>query len=279
MNSSEKVENKITRRKFVKETVFSGAAALAIGAGGVALPMSAKANQKRDTKDLEARLAALENEVKILKDVEEIKRLQRAYGYYLEHWMYEDIIDLFSDDPGVVLMLGSGTYLGKNGVRRYFSALKEAYDNPEFLHQVMQLSGIVDIEPNGNTAKGRWYGFGALAIPERQGVRQMYMSGTYTCEYIKDDGKWSIWKLVWSPLYMAHIRDGWVKPERLSSTGPFNQLNVTNVSKLQPDKPSRNMKLKYPSGYIRPFHFKHPVTGEATRERVHNKDLGIQEES
>jgi hypothetical protein len=46
MNSSGKVERKITRREFVKETTFGGAAVLAIGAGGVVLPMSVKANQR-----------------------------------------------------------------------------------------------------------------------------------------------------------------------------------------------------------------------------------------
>jgi 2-polyprenyl-6-methoxyphenol hydroxylase-like FAD-dependent oxidoreductase len=47
MNWSGKVERKITRREFVKKTTFRGAAALAIGSGGVALSMSAKANQPK----------------------------------------------------------------------------------------------------------------------------------------------------------------------------------------------------------------------------------------
>lgn len=46
MNSSGRKERKITRREFVKETAFSGAAALVIGAGGVALPAFANPNQK-----------------------------------------------------------------------------------------------------------------------------------------------------------------------------------------------------------------------------------------
>jgi len=46
--------------------------------------------------ELEAKVKAMENELQRLKDIDEIKCLQRAYGYYLEHWMAEDVIDLFS---------------------------------------------------------------------------------------------------------------------------------------------------------------------------------------
>ena len=47
MNSSKKGNRKITRREFVKETALKGGAALAIGAGSVALPISAMAKQSR----------------------------------------------------------------------------------------------------------------------------------------------------------------------------------------------------------------------------------------
>ena len=45
MNSSRNGNRKITRREFVKEAALKGGAALAIGAGSAALPMSAMANQ------------------------------------------------------------------------------------------------------------------------------------------------------------------------------------------------------------------------------------------
>jgi hypothetical protein len=107
--------------------------------------------------ELEARLKILEKQVRTLQDIEEIKTLQKAYGYYIEHWMSKEIIGLFSDGPDVTLTLAAGTYLGKKGVIKYFERMKDP--SPEFLHQVMQLSGIVSVDPGGNTAKGRWYGF------------------------------------------------------------------------------------------------------------------------
>jgi nitrous oxide reductase len=42
MKLSKEVKNGITRRKFVKNTAIKGTAAVAIGAGGMAIPVSAQ---------------------------------------------------------------------------------------------------------------------------------------------------------------------------------------------------------------------------------------------
>jgi hypothetical protein len=55
--------------------------------------------------ELEAKVKTLENKIRTLEDIEEIKKLQRAYGYYLEHWMAEDIIDCFADGPDTSLLV------------------------------------------------------------------------------------------------------------------------------------------------------------------------------
>ena len=39
--------------------------------------------------------------------------------------------------------------------------------------------------------------------------------------------------------------------------------------------PSFDVATEYPSGYIVPFHFKHPVTGNETSEKKRNKALGL----
>ena len=45
MKLSKEVENGITRRKFFQNTAMKGAAAFAVGAGGLALPLSAQSNK------------------------------------------------------------------------------------------------------------------------------------------------------------------------------------------------------------------------------------------
>jgi hypothetical protein len=219
-------------------------------------------------KDVETRLKELERKVATLEDLQAIMKLQRTYGFYLEHWMYDDIIDLFSDRDDTQLNIVVGIYLGKEGIKRYFSGEKARFTDPELLHQIMQLSGVVDVAADGKTAAGRWFGFGAVALPTSKGVVQNLTAGIYTVEYVKEDGKWKIWKIMWNPELMADTREGWIKKERLAQPGAAPRKPP------RPDKP-RDIDSKYPSGYIPPFHYKHPVTGKPTTERKHNKMLKI----
>jgi hypothetical protein len=210
-----------------------------------------------DIKALKVQVNELKAEVEKLKDLEAINRLQKTYGYYLEHWMYEDIIELFSDSPATLLNLTLGIFHGKKGIIKYFSGMNEMTQLPEFLHQIMQLAGVVDIAKDGKTAKGRWYGFGAVVMPRRNGYFQDLASGIYTCEYIKENGTWKILKLMWNPIYdgsgLNLIKD---KPSVAMSRE--NSL-VTHPLKF--DEP-RNIHTNYPTGYIVPFHYNHPVTGK-----------------
>jgi hypothetical protein len=222
-------------------------------------------------KDLETRIQALEEtiksqalEIRTLKDIEEINRVQRAYGYYLEHWMTQEIVDLFADNPETSVTLAPGTWLGKDGVQRYFDHNKP--DN-EFLHQVMQVNGIVDVNPDGKTAKGRWYGFGAVSLPQGKGIRQSFISGIYTATYIKEKGIWKFLKLQFDMLYSARQNPGWVSPERTAAADP----NV-RVEMVVADVP-RTYTAYYPSGYIVPFHYNHPVTRKKTAENAWNASL------
>jgi hypothetical protein len=222
-----------------------------------------------DTREMEARIKELESQVRNLKDIEEIQRLQRAYGYYLEHWMNDEIIDLFSDSGDLVL---NGAEGGKDDLRKFFKSMKDLSRNPEYLHQAMQLSGVVDVNPDGKTASGRWYGFGAVALPAGKGVRPMALNGIYTVEYVKEGGKWKIKKMKFHPISLAAPTEGWVKKERIAAVTPIKRPKTA-----APRKPLDNQAL-YPSGYIVPFHFKHPVTGRKTGEAKYNASMKLKRE-
>ena len=213
-------------------------------------------------KETEKRIQQLEKKVAVLEDLEAIKRLQKSYGYYLEHWQYEDVIDLFSDRPDTMLNIMVGIFLGKEGIKKYFSGEKGRWEDPELLHQLMQLSGVVDVAEDGKTAKGRWYGFGINALPQNVGVIQNFASGIYTTEYIKENGVWKIWKITWNCYIMADPTVGWITKERLAPPGA--KASPPPI----PDKP-RDIQSRYPSGYIPPFHYPHPVTGKPTSEGKH----------
>ncbi len=68
--------------------------------------------------DLAARLSALEHRVGELEDINAIRRLHWAYGYYIDFNRAEDVVQLFAKDGAVVFL--SGEYRGHEGVRRLY---------------------------------------------------------------------------------------------------------------------------------------------------------------
>lgn len=233
-----------------------------------------------NTGELESRVKELEKKVELLQrlqDIEDIKKLQKAYGYYLINWLHEELIDCFSTSPQTILEWPQGTFIGTDGPRRFFGNINTKKD-PEFMHQMMQISGIVNIEPDGDTAKGRWWGFGAMAIPAGsmevpggEGVSQSIGCGIYEMEYIRENGIWKILKIKWVPVYNGTLEEGWVIPERRSISRPKPINSRGFPESWHHDGGPDTIDYNYPSGHILPFHYTHPVTGKKTSEEERNK--------
>jgi hypothetical protein len=224
-------------------------------------------------KELEKKLEALQR----LQDIEDIKKLQKAYGYYLINWLHEELIDCFSTSPQTTLEWPQGIFNGADAPRRFFGNINTRKD-PEFMHQMMQISGIVDIDPDGDHAKGRWWGFGAMAIPAGsmevgggEGVNQSLGCGIYEMGYIRENGVWKILKIKWVPVYNGTLEEGWVKPERRAKSKPSPINDHGFPESWHPDGGPDPIDYNYSSGHILPFHYKHPVTGKKTSEENRNK--------
>lgn len=213
--------------------------------------------------EMQARIEALEARLQTMEDIEAIKKLQRAYGFYLEHWMAEDLIDCFADGPDTTLMIAAGQYRGKDAIRRFFRQGEEDVpsrksDIAEYLHQVMQLSGVVDVDPDGKTGKGRWYGFGANAFPQPEGkVSPGWMNGVYEVDYVKEGGKWKLKKVHWCMTFHAPWRESFVDPARRVDTR-LDRPYQRNPLLRPTGAPEETL---WPSGFICPFHFSNPVSG------------------
>jgi hypothetical protein len=232
-----------------------------------------------DNRAMEARLNSLEGEVKSLKkqvedrdcqiqtlrDIEDIKRLQCAYGYYLEHWMADEIIDCFSKSPDVSGTFVEGTYSGQEGIRRYFKPGVER--PPEFLHMVMQVSPVITVDKDGKTARGRWYGYGNILSRYTAPLDPAYMAVIYEMDYVKED---SVWKILKLRLMMNFAYTSGRTPPGLPASGEGR----AEPPKLSPDIWAE-YNTEYPSGYIYPFHFKHPVTGKPSTEAKRNTNLKL----
>jgi hypothetical protein len=213
-------------------------------------------------KTLEAKLSSLEGleaKVQILEDTEAIQKLQKAYGYYLEHMMVEDIVELFADGEDVELWVTAGKFKGKDAISRLYHYIGDSFPSSEFLHQLMQLSGIVHVNPDGITANGRWYGFGANALPLKGGkINPGWMNGVYETEYLKQNGIWKIRKLRWSMTFRASWTESFVEPSRRDDSvmdrAENRDLQISDKAE----------ETRYPSGFICPFHFENPVSGRRT---------------
>ncbi len=95
------------------------------------------------------------------------------------------------------------------------------------------------------------------------------MGGIYQADYIKQDGRWKFKKLAFNRTLHFRPGEGWVKPERVAAVDS-NKMRQP----IAPDKP-RAFEPGYPSGYIVPFHFKHPATGKESTEGKRNAALKL----
>jgi hypothetical protein len=205
----------------------------------------------------------LEAEIQLIRDIEAIKKLQRAYGYYLEHWQEEELIGLWSHSPDVACEINDfGLFKGwegPQGVRSCFSFVDHypAYGGltkapGEYLHILIPLAGIVDVNPDGVNAKGRWYGYFLGAMPREGQTRSLIGCGIWENEYVKEDGIWKFKKLFWSEIISSPLEEGWVKKPSI--------LNPPH--RYSPPMGPNTKFAPYPSGYIFPYHYKNPVTGK-----------------
>ena len=59
----------------------------------------------------------LETRITRAEDIEAIKKLQRAYGFYLEHWEEDQLIGLFSKRDDVTIEINdSGEFRGRKAL-------------------------------------------------------------------------------------------------------------------------------------------------------------------
>lgn len=212
-----------------------------VALGLLAVPAQAQEGSvDRKLDELDARITRLE-------DMNQIERLQRTYGYFVDKSQWTQLAELFSDDATLEIG-GKGVFIGKPRVLEYMqTAFGPDGAKEGMLANHMQFQSIPDIAPDGKTGwiRSRAYvmSLGGWGLP------------LYENEYKKGaDGKWRISRLT-GPFTMYASWDGWGK----------NALNNTWPDKFDPppDLPPSTVYLTYPAYYIIPFHYPNPVTGKA----------------
>ena len=197
---------------------------------------------------LENELTALESEIVRLEDVKAIQRLQRAYGYYVDKKLSDEIALLFAEDASVELG-GLGVYLGRARIGEFYNWVMDGPLDQGQLHNHMILQGYVTVEPDASTAQGRWR---ALIQTGQHGESATWAEGPYENEYVKEDGTWKFSRVRWFQTVAAPYSPGWHK-DALPLASPSTEL--------PPDRPPTTQYDSYPGVYLPPYHYANPVTG------------------
>ncbi|HWN37612.1 MAG TPA: nuclear transport factor 2 family protein [Gammaproteobacteria bacterium] len=232
-----------------------------LGAGSVAalcaaLLVTAGATQEADDATarlaaLQTQLAALEHDVGLLEDTKAIKRLQRAYGYYVDKKLSREIGALFADAPNTTAEIaGSGVYVGRARIAEFYDRIIGGEGlKPGQLFNHMILQGVVHVAPDGRTAKGRWR---ALIQIGQHGESAVWSEGPYENEYVKENGVWKFSKVHFYMTMAAPYSPGWHKAPQ-----PMEAPLVD----FPPDRPPTVVYASYPGVYQPPYHYANPVSG------------------
>ncbi|MDX9874850.1 MAG: nuclear transport factor 2 family protein [Spongiibacteraceae bacterium] len=222
---------------------------------------------EKDTTALQETVARLEQRLGLVEDELAIRKLQFAYGYYLDKCLYEEVVDLFADDGEVWFF--RGIFRGKEGVRRlYIGRFQQTFTGGKngpvygFLLDHPQLQDIIHVAPDGKTAKARARSMMQAGLHESAGgnTRQWWEGGIYENEYVKEDGVWKIKRLYYRPVFHADFDKGWAytKPNYVPfySEKDLYPGNPAGPDAIDPDP------VLWPDTDVIPFHYPHPVTGK-----------------
>jgi hypothetical protein len=231
--------------------------ALSMGLNGTANAQSASAPA---SPDLQGKLSKAYAKVQVIADkaarvheVDELRNLQAAYGYYVDKALWDDVVDLFADNGTMELGL-NGVYAGKNSIRKYLYSLtggKPGLRAGE-INNHFQLSPVITLAPDGQSAKARWRGLIQGGVFGK-GSGGDWGEGIYENEYVRDHGVWKIKALHFYTKFYAPYEGGWTKAPKGSALR-YGRSNV------RPDRPASAKYQPYPARFTPPFHYENPVT-------------------
>ena len=219
---------------------------------------------------LASQVADLAKEVGLLRDVHAIRRLQHAYGYYLDKCLYDEVVDLFSES-GEVRFMG-GVFKARAGLRRLYcdrfrKNFTGGHNGPVygFLLDHLLLQDIVDVAANRQSAYGRFRcfmqaGSHETKVDARPGMRsQWWEGGIYENEFVFESGVWKIKVLNYRAIYHGLFEKGWAHTP--ANFVPFFAETFPN-DPLGPDELMVPRPVLWPETDVMAFHYDHPVTGK-----------------
>lgn len=201
-----------------------------------------------------------------LEDIKAIERLQFAYGYYQDRFLYDQVASLFAARDPEVHWLG-GVWVGEAGLRRlWLGYARKTYaggaNGPVAgrLFDLPQWQGVVTVAPDGESAKGRFRSLGKFAVYRKS---EYWISGVYENDYVKEGGVWKIKVMRFCSPWSAVYTEGWQNADPAAMTALWSPPPDAADRADRPETPTERCADQYPHAGVLPFDFANPVTGAA----------------
>jgi hypothetical protein len=152
-------------------------------------------------------LDELARDVDRAESIRAVKNLQRTYAQYSQYGLWNEMAGLFAEDG--TWIFDEETVQGREAIADYLTAHEGGGQQglrPGEVHTQIIDHPVVNLSVDGESAKGRWYGFFLLSDSEGNASIQ---GGVFENEYVREDGRWKIDVLRFYPQYAGPYETGW----------------------------------------------------------------------
>src|SRR5690606_32204988 len=160
--------------------------------------------------NLDTEIAALTQRVERLEGSRAVRKLQRAFGYYVDRGLWQDAADLFTDDGTIEIGI-DGVYQGRERIREYLRRLHGGQEGLIYgqLNEWVTLQPAITVAADGRSATARWRDLGMLGQYKQHAE---WRDGIYENSYEKGaDGIWRIKSLHLWVNFEVPYEKGWAR--------------------------------------------------------------------
>src|SRR4051812_33902066 len=155
----------------------------------------------------QATLDDLARDVDRVESMRAVKNLQRTYAQYSQFGLWNEMADLFATNATYIF--DDETIKGRKAIGDYLTSHEGGGQQglkPGAVHAQIIDHPVVNLSVDGESAKGRWYGFSLLSDDKGNASIQ---GGAFENEYVRQDGKWKIGVHHFFPQYDGPYETGW----------------------------------------------------------------------
>jgi SnoaL-like domain len=149
----------------------------------------------------------LARDVDRVESMRAVKQLQRTYAQYSQYGLWNEMADLFAQDA--TYTFDTETVRGRKAIAAYIATHEGGGQQglkPGAVHTQIIDHPVVNLSVDGESARGRWYGFFLLSDSAGNASIQ---GGVFENVYVREGGRWKIDSYHFFPQYAGPYEKGW----------------------------------------------------------------------